>query len=129
MPIDIGHFIDRFFQPFNPESRYYWPAVFALAASLVANIVWYYLKRRGPIAPAEIAVKPWAFWINGITLIWIAVLMIAKVPFWLVAISIVVDLALLVYAYGVWLPPREAEWVRERRRQRYFPERKRKKRR
>ena len=57
MPFDLGHFIDRFFQPFNTESRFYWPAVYAVGISLVANIVWYNWRRRGAAPPAENALK------------------------------------------------------------------------
>ncbi len=92
-----------------------------MLASFVANIAWYNLRRRGPVAPAEVATKPWAFWINVITLIWLLVLLYAKMAFWLIALSIAVDIGLLVYMYGYWLPPREAAWVREQRRQQYFP--------
>ena len=77
MPFDLGHFIDRFFQPFNTESRFYWPAVYAVAISLVANVVWYNWRRRGPVPPAENTLKSWAFWTNIVFLIvlmvWIGV--------------------------------------------------------
>ena len=41
VPFDAAHFVERFFSPFNPESRFYWPAVYALVIALVANIIWY----------------------------------------------------------------------------------------
>ena len=131
MLFDLGHFAHRFVEPFNSESRFYWPAVIALAVSLAANIAWYYWpqRRRGPIAPAELTARPWAFWVNVVTLIWIAVLIIAKVPFVIVGISFALDLAALAYLYGIWLPPLEAAWIRERRRQKYIPQPKKKRRR
>lgn len=129
MPIDLGHFAHRVIEPFNPESRFYWPAVVALGVALVANIVWYYARTRREVAPAEESARPWAFWVNVITLIWVSVLLIAKVPFLFIGISFVLDLAILLFIYALWLPPLEAEWLRERRRQRYLPKPKKKRRR
>ena len=120
MPFDPQHFIDRFFQPFNTESRFYWPAVIALGISLVANIVWYNWRSR-TTPPPELGVRPWAFWINVIFLIWLGVLLIAKTSFWVFAVSVILNVAALVYMYWFYLPPRENEWARERRRQAYIP--------
>jgi len=39
-----------------------------------------------------------------------------------------IDLAILVYIYVGWLPPLEAAWIRERRRQKYLPRPKRRRR-
>lgn len=122
MPFDLGHFVDRFFQPFNTESRFYWPAVYALAISLVANIVWYNWRRRGPVPPAENALKQWVFWTNVLFLIVILVWIIAKLPFWVIGVTIAANLAALGFMYLRVLPPQEAAWERERRRQRYFPQ-------
>ena len=122
MDLGLGHLIGRFFEPFNSESRFYWPLALALAVGLVANIVWYYAQKRTNVPPGEIAARPWAVWANLITLIWVLLLVIAKVPFLAIAISFAVDLAVLVYLYVVWLPPREAEWQREVRRQKYIPQ-------
>jgi magnesium-transporting ATPase (P-type) len=130
VPFDLGHFIDRFFQPFNTESRFYWPAVYAVAISLVANVVWYNWRRRGPVPPAENTLKSWAFWTNIVFLIILMVWIIAKLPFWVIGITIAVNLAALGFMYLYVLPPQEAAWEREQRRQRYFPQpEKRKKRR
>ncbi len=127
MPFDLGHFAHRFIEPFNGESRFYWPAVIALGIALVANIVWYYLPTRG-VAPAEHTARPWAFWINVITLIVATVFLMAKAPFVLIALAFGIDLALLVYIYVGWLPPLEAAWIRERRRAKYLPKPKRRRR-
>ena len=127
MPIDLGHFAHRFIEPFNSESRFYWPAVIAFGLALVANIVWYYLPARG-VAPAENAARPWAFWVNLIALIMSTVFLLAKAPFMLIALTFGIDLAILVYIYVGWLPPLEAAWQRERRRQKYFPKPKRRRR-
>jgi magnesium-transporting ATPase (P-type) len=130
VPFDLGHFIDRFFQPFNTESRFWWPAVYAVGLSLVANIVWYNWRRRGAAPPAENALKQWAFWTNVVFLIVIIVCLIAKLPFFILGIVLAANLAALGYMYLSVLPPQEAAWERERRRQRYFPQpEKRKKRR
>ena len=127
MPIDLGHFAHRFIEPFNGESRFYWPAVIALGIALIANIVWYYLPVRD-VSPAEHSVRPWAFWINVVTLIVVVVLFIAKAPFLLTVIALTGDLAALAYLYFAWVPPLEAEWIRERRRAKYLPKPKRRRR-
>jgi hypothetical protein len=127
VPIDLGHFAHRFIEPFNGESRFYWPAVIALAIALVANIVWYYLPARD-VAPAENSARPWAFWINVVTLIVVCVLFIAKAPFLLTMIALAFDVAALAYLYLAWVPPLEAEWIRERRRAKYLPKAKRRRR-
>ncbi len=120
MPFDPQHFIDRFFQPFNSESRFYWPAVIAVALSLVANIVLYnWRSRTSP--PPELGVRPWAFWANVVVLIWILVLLRATVSFWVIAVSVAANVAVLAYIYWFHLPPREAAWEQERKRQAYFP--------
>jgi magnesium-transporting ATPase (P-type) len=131
VPFDLGHFIDRFFQPFNTESRFYWPAVYAVAISLVANVVWYNWRRRGPVPPAENTLKSWAFWTNIVFLIVLMVWIIAKLPFWVIGVTLAANIAALGVMYLYVLPPQEAAWEREQRRQRYFPqaERRRKKRR
>ena len=131
MPFDLGHFVDRFFQPFNTESRFYWPAVYAVGISLVANIVWYNWRRRSAAPPAENALKQWAFWTNIVFLIVIIVCLIAKLPFFILGIVLAANIAALGFMYLYVLPPQEAAWEREQRRQRYFPqaERRKKKRR
>ena len=129
MPFDPSHFIDRFFSPFNPESRFYWPAVYALALTLVANIVWYNWRPRGTVPPPENAAKPWAFWLNVVFITLLAVMLIAKAPFFMFVLVLAVNVALLVYVYWYWLPPHELAWERERRRRQYFPEAERKKKR
>ena len=120
MPFDLSHFVVRFLSPFNPESRFYWPAVYALLLALVVNIVWYNWRRGGVAAP-EHAAKPWAFWINVVFVIWLLVLFIAKAPFWIVALSVTVNIGMLIYVYEFWLPPQEMRWSREKRRQQYLP--------
>jgi magnesium-transporting ATPase (P-type) len=129
VPFDLGHFIDRFFQPFNTESRFYWPAVYAVAISLVANVVWYNWRRRGPVPPAENTLKSWAFWTNIVFLIVLMVWIIAKLPFWVMGVTIAANIAALGLMYLYVLPPQEAAWEREQRRQRYFPQPERRKKR
>ena len=122
MPFDPSHFVERFLSPFNPESRFFWPAVYALLLALVVNIGWYNWRRRGQVPPPENAAKPWAFWINVIFIIWLLVLFIAKVPFFFIVLSLIANIGLLVYMYQYWLPPQEAAWEREQRRRSYFPQ-------
>src|SRR5947208_15278343 len=92
MPFDPQHFVDRFFQPFNSESRFYWPAVIAVGVALVANIVWYNWRTRAT-PPPELGVRPWAFWTNVMFIIWLGVLWIAKTPFWVRSMMRVCDIA------------------------------------
>src|SRR5256886_9374459 len=120
MPFDLQHFIDRFFQPFNSESRFYWPAVIAVVVSLIANIVWYNWRSR-TTPPPELGVRPWAFWTNVLFLIWYLVLLRAGVSSWVLAVSIVANIALVVYMYCTSLPPPGAAWEPAGRRQADFP--------
>jgi len=120
MPFDPQHFVDRFFQPFNSESRFYWPALIAIALALVANVIWFNWRTRAT-PPPELGVRPWAFYINVLFLIWLAVLLRATASFWVFGVSIATNIAVLAYLYWFYLPPREAAWEREQRRQAYFP--------
>lgn len=130
MPFDPSHFVTRIFSSFDPTSRFYWPAVYALLLTLLVNIGWYNWRRRGTVPPPENALKPWGFWTNVVFIILLGVLLVAKVPFFMFVILIVANIALLVYMYSFWLPPQELAWERERRRRQYFPQpEKRKKRR
>lgn len=129
MAFDPSHFVERFFSAFNPESRFYWPAVYSLALALIANVVWYNWRRRDTVPPPENAVKPWAFWLNVVFIIVLSVLFIAKAPFVLFVITIAFNVGLLLYMYWYWLPPAEAAWARERRRRQYFPQPERRKKR
>jgi len=92
VPFDLGHFAHRFIEPFNSESRFYWPAVIALGIALVANIVWYYLPVRGsrpPSTPHAVGVldqRDHAHHRDGF--------LMAKAPFVLIALAFGVDLAL-----------------------------------
>jgi magnesium-transporting ATPase (P-type) len=127
MPFDPAHFVERFFSPFNSESRFYWPAVYSLLLALAANILWY--NWRGVrITPPENATKPWAFWFNVVFIILLGVLLIAKAPFYLFAVLIAINVAVLGYMYWFLLPPQEAAWEREQRRRAYFPQKKKRRR-
>lgn len=127
--IDLEHLLHRFVGRFDPESRYYWPLVAGIAAALAANLVWYYWKQHGAIAPAERMLRPWALTINLVILVWVLILVMAKAPFVVIVVSFGLNLAALAALYLRWLPPREAEWAREQRRLRYIPRPERRKRR
>jgi len=128
VPLDPGHLLARLLDPFNSESRFYWPFVIGLGGALIAHIVWYSWRVDRDASPAENTLRGWAFWVNVLTLVWATVLVIAKLPFIVLVVTFVLDFAALLYLYAYWLPPREAAWVRERRRQRYFPQPKRRRR-
>jgi hypothetical protein len=122
VPIDLDHLLRRLADPFNAESRFYWPLAIAVMLGIVANTVWYYWHVRGERqSPAEEAVKPWAYWVNVIFLIWALVLLMAKVPFYWYVASLALNVLALVYIYMYWLPPRDAAWERELRRLKYIP--------
>ena len=129
MPFDPSHFLQRLADPFNAESRFYWPLVIAVGLAIVANTVWYYWRTEEQPSPAELTIRPWAYWINVIFLIWALVLLLARVPFYFYVASLAFNVLALVYIYGYWLPPRDAAWDREVRRQRYIPKPERRRRR
>ncbi|MDE3194130.1 MAG: hypothetical protein KGN00_10610 [Chloroflexota bacterium] len=129
MPIDLAHILQRITDQFNSESRFYWPFVIGVFVAMVANTVWYYWRTGTRPSPAETSVRPWAYWVNIIVLIWVLVLAVAKVPFYWYIVSFVIDVAILVYVYVFYLPPRDAAWGRELRRLKYIPKAERRKRR
>lgn len=121
MLFDPGHFLQRLADPFNAESRFYWPLVIAVGVAIIVNTVWYYWRTDERPSPAELTIRPWAYWVNVIFLIWALVLLLAKVPFYFYIASLALNVLALVYIYGYWLPPRDAAWEREVRRQKYIP--------
>lgn len=122
MPIDLDHILQRLTDPFTAESRFYWPLAIAAFVTIVANTVWYYWRPRGERAsPAEGTIRPWAYWVNVIFLIWALVLLIAKVRFYWYVASFAINVLALAYIYAYWLPPRDAAWQRELRRLKYIP--------
>jgi hypothetical protein len=129
VPFDPSHFIQRLADPFNAESRFYWPLVIAVGIAIVANTLWYYWRTEERPSPAELTVRPWAYWVNVIFLVWALVLLLARVPFYFYLASLALNVLGLVYIYGYWLPPRDAAWEREVRRQRYIPQPERRRRR
>jgi hypothetical protein len=129
VPFDPAHFLQRLADPFNAESRFYWPLVVAVGLAIVANTVWYYWRTDEEPSPGELTIRPWAYWINVIFLVWALVLLLAKVPFYFYLASLALNALALVYIYGYWLPPRDAAWEREVRRQRYIPKPERRRRR
>ena len=62
-------------------------------------------------------------------LIVIMVWLIARLPFFIIGLTIAANIAALGFMYLYVLPPQEAAWEREQRRRRYFPQPERKKRR
>ncbi len=129
MPFDPSHFLQRLADPFNAESRFYWPLVIAVGLAIVANTVWYYWKTDERPSPAELSIRAWAYWVNVIFLVWALVLLLARVPFYFYVASLAINVLALVYIYGYWLPPRDAAWERELRRQKYIPKPERRRRR
>lgn len=122
MLFDLDHLLRRLADPFNAESRFYWPLAIAAILGIVAHTVWYYWRIKGERpSPAEETIKPWAYWINVLFLVWALVMLIAKVPFWWYIGSLALNVLALIYIYLYWLPPRDAAWERELRRLKYIP--------
>src|SRR3989304_3556676 len=107
VPLGLDLFLRRLSDPFDPESRFYWPLAIAVFAAIVANTVWYYWRpdHERP-SPTETALRPWVYWVNVIFCLWYLVLLIAKVPFYWFAGSLLVNIASILFLYAYWLPPR-----------------------
>lgn len=145
MELDLGHIAARLLQPFNTESRFYWPLIIAVFVALAANIAWYSWpapkaraarvgERGGELwervhSPAERSLRPWVFWINAGVLVWFLVLLIAKVPAWAFLVTLAANVAALLYLYAYWLPAKDLAWQREVRRLKYIPDAERRRRR
>jgi hypothetical protein len=120
--MDIGHFLQRLNDPFNTESRFYWPVVAAVFVAMIVHTIWYVLKPAKPRHPVRDVVESVAYWVDIIALILVLVFLSAKVRAWQILVLLVVEWAALAYLYLVYAPPRFAAYARELRRQRYIPE-------
>jgi hypothetical protein len=120
--MDIGHFLQRLTDPFNTESRFYWPLVAALFVAMVAHTVWYVWKPSKPRHPVRDLVEAVAYWIDIVALVLLLVLLSAKVRAWQLAFLLVVEWIALAYVYLVYAPPRFGAYAREERRRKFIPE-------
>ncbi len=120
--IDLAHILQRLSDPFNPESRFYWPAVVAVFVAMVAHTAWYVWRPTKPRNPVRDQIETYAYWLDLIVLILVMVSIASKVRAWMIAALFVLEWAALAYLFFFYAPPRHAEWEREERRRRYIPE-------
>ncbi|TMD60387.1 MAG: hypothetical protein E6I87_05915 [Chloroflexi bacterium] len=120
--IDIGHFIQRLTDPFNTESRFYWPLVAGVFIAMILHTAWYLWKPNRPRNPVRDSVESVAYWIDFVVLILFLVFLSAKVRAYVLVVLLVIEWLSLAYVYFIYAPPRFEAFSREERRQRYIPE-------
>ena len=120
--IDFAHILQRLSDPFNPESRFYWPAVVAVFAAMLAHTAWYIWRPTKPRNPVRDQIETYAYWIDLIALILVLVAIASKVTAWTIVALLAIEWAVVGYLYFVHAPPRHADWEREERRRRFIPE-------
>lgn len=123
--MDLDHLLQRITDPFNPESRFYWPAVIAVGVAVVAHTAWFLWRPTKPRHPVRDFVESLVYWSDMIALVLVLVAIAAKVRFWQILVLLGAEWAVVAYLYFVYAPPRAAEWEREERKRRYIPEPKR----
>lgn len=120
--IDIPHLLQRLSDPFNTESRFYWPLVGAIFLALAAHTAWYLWKPSKPRNPVRDQVETIVYWVDVIALVLLLVFVTAKVRAWMLALPLVAEWAALGYLFFFYARPRFAEWAREERKRRFIPE-------
>lgn len=112
----------RLNDPFNTESRFYWPLVAGVFIAMVLHTAWYLWKPNRPRNPVRDTVESVAYWIDVVALILFLVFLSAKVRAWVLAALFAIEWLSLAYLFLVYAPPRFASFTREERRRRYIPE-------
>lgn len=120
--IDIAHFLQRLNEPFNPESRFYWPVVAAVFLAMVLHTAWYLWRPTKPRNPVRDQIETVAYWVDLILLILLLVALSAKVRAGILIVLVAIEWLALAYVYFVYAPPRFDAHEREERRRRYIPE-------
>ncbi len=120
--IDFAHYLQRITDPFNPESRYYWPLVIGVFVAMAAHTAWYLWRPTKPRNPVRDQVETYVYWIDLIALIVILVAIASKTRFWQILVLFAIEWAIFAYLYFVYAPPRAQAWEREERKRRYIPE-------
>ena len=120
--IDVAHLVQRLTDPFNTESRFYWPLVAAVFLAMVVHTAWYLWRPTKPRHPVRDQIESVAYWIDIVALILLLVLLSAKVRAWMFLALFVVEWLGLAYIYFIYAPPRFAAFTREERRRRFIPE-------
>lgn len=122
---DIAHFIQRFMDPFNTESRFYWPVVIAVFVATVVHTLWYVFKPNRPRHPVRNLVESVAYWIDIVALVLFLVFLSAKATAWVLVALLVIEWLGLAYVFFVYAPPQFAAYAREERRRKFIREPKR----
>jgi hypothetical protein len=120
--IDVAHLLQRLSDPFNPESRFYWPLVLAIFLAMAAHTAWYLWRPTKPRDPVRDQTEALAYWVDIIALILLLVLVSAKVRAWMLLAWLVVEWVVLGFLYFVYAPPRHEAWAREERKRKFIPE-------
>lgn len=120
--IDIVHVLQRLNDPFNTESRFYWPVVAAVFLAMLAHTAWHLWRPTKPRHPVRDQIETVAYWVDLIMLIVLIVALSAKVRAWILLALVSIEWLGLAYVYFVYAPPRFAAHEREERRRRYIPE-------
>ena len=120
--IDPGHFAQRLTDPFNTESRFYWPLVAGVFIAWVLHTAWYLWKPNRPRNPVRDLVESVAYWIDFVALILFLVFLSAKVRAYVLVVLLALEWVSIGVLYLVYAPPRLAAFDREERRRRYIPE-------
>ena len=120
--MDLAHLAQRLSDPFNTESRFYWPLVGGVLLAMAAHTAWYLWRPTKPRHPVRDQIETIAYWVDLIALIFLLVLLSAKVRAWVLVAALVLEWAGFAYLYLVHAPPRFAEWAREERKRRFIPE-------
>ena len=120
--IDLGHFLQRLSDPFNTESRFYWPVVAGVFVAFLLHTAWYLWKPNRPRNPVRDSVEAIAYWIDFVALILFLVFLSAKVRAYVLLVLLAVEWLAIGYLYLVYARPRFEAFEREERRRRYIPE-------
>lgn len=123
--MDLGHLLQRLSDPFNTESRFYWPAVAGVLLAMAAHTLWYLWRPTKPRNPVRDQLETIAYWVDLIALLLVLVGIASKVRASMLVAILAVEWAFLGWLYFVHGRPRFAEFDREERLRRYIPEPKR----
>lgn len=123
--MDIAHLLQRLADPFNPESRFYWPAVAAVFVAMGAHTLWYVWRPTKPRNPVRDHIETIVYWVDIVVLVLLLVTIATKVPAWVLVGVIGVEWLVIGYIYLTYARPRFAAYEREQRLKRYIPDPKR----
>ncbi len=120
--MDLAHLLQRLTDPFNTESRFYWPFVIGVFLAMALHTAWYLWRPTKPRHPVRDQVESVAYWIDLVALILLLVLLSAKVHAWILLALLAVEWTGFAYLYVLYAPPRFEAYAREERKRRFIPE-------